>query len=104
MRFFQYGNKAALLVGIILMIADGFTSIAHEFGAWQVGCMFCVWYSVSAIREDERINKKLKKWFYVYLAIVFVLAISLHDSADSPSVRVGKSINQSLKALGIKER
>src|ERR1035437_5982949 len=99
MNFFQYGNKAALVVGIVLMIADSFIPIAHEFGAWQVGCMFCVWYSASAIKEDERINKKLKRWLYAYLAIVFVLAIFLHSSDDSQSRKAPWSIHSSLKAI-----
>ena len=104
MNFFQYGNKAALIVGIILMIADSAIPMAHEFGAWQVGCMFCVWYSASAIKEDQRIRKKLKTWLYVYLAIVFVLAVLLRDSVDSPSDRGHWSIHSSLKAIGIGDK
>ena len=104
MRLFQRGNKAALIVGIILMIADSFVPMAHEFGAWQVGCIFCVWYSVSAIREDERISKKLRRWLYAYLAIVFVFAIALHAYIDAPPSRPHWSINSSLKAMGIEGR
>ena len=101
MNYFKYGNKAALVVGVILMIADSAMPVAHEFGAWQVGCMFCVWYSASAIKEDERISKKLKKWLYAYLAIVFVLAIVLHDSDGSPTQRIDRSFASSLRALGV---
>ena len=101
MRFFHYGNKAALIVGVILMVADGFIPMAREFGAWQVGCVFCVWYSASAIREDERINKKLKRWLYAYLAVAFVFAILLHDTADSQLYRRDWSIQSSLKAMGL---
>lgn len=101
MNFLRYGNKAALIIGVILMIADSAIPVAHEFGAWQVGCMFCVWYSASAIKEDERIGKKLKKWLYGYLAVVFVLAILLHEAVDSSPPQSGRSIASSLKALGI---
>jgi hypothetical protein len=101
MNFFRYGNKAALIIGVILMIADSAIPVTHDFGAWQVGCMFCVWYSASAIREDERVGKKLKKWLYGYLAVVFVLAIFLHDGVDSSSPRTEQSIASSFKALGI---
>ena len=101
MNFFHYGNKAALVIGVILMIADSTIPGARDFGAWPVGCMFCVWYSASAIKEDERINKKLKRWLYGYLAVVFVLAILLHHAIDSSPPRTGRSIASSFKALGI---
>jgi hypothetical protein len=104
MIFFQHGNKAALIVGIILMIADGAIPMAREFGAWTVGCLFCVWYSASAIREDGRIKKTLKKWLYVYLAIAFVFAVSLHDFVDIRSGGAHWSIQSSLKAVGIDAR
>ncbi len=104
MRIFQYGNKAALVVGIALMVADSFIPLAQEFGAWQVGCLLCVWYSASAIKEDVRINAKLKKWLYAYLAIVFVFAILLYDSADTQTRNGSWSIQSSLKALGIEGR
>ena len=101
MKLFRHGNKAALVVGVILMIADSVIPVAHEFGAWQVGCVFCVWYSASAIKEDERIGKKLKRWLYGYLAIVFVLAVVLHDAVDSSPFRTERSISSSLKSFGI---
>ena len=101
MNFFQYGNKAALIVGILLMIGDSAFPVAHDFGSWQVGCMFCVWYSASAIKEDPRVRQSLKKWLYVYLGVVFVLAIALHDAADAPSPRTERAISSSLRALGL---
>lgn len=101
MNFFHYGNKAALVIGVILMIADSAIPGAREFGAWPVGCMFCVWYSASAIREDGRVNPKLKRWLYAYLAVVFVLAIMLHNAVDSASPHTGRSIAASFKALGL---
>lgn len=101
MNFFQYGNKAALIVGILLMIADRAVDTAHQFGAWPVGCLFCVWYSASAIKEDPRVRKSLKKWLYIYLAVVFVLAIMLRDAGDTPARRVDRGIPSALKAMGI---
>lgn len=70
---------AVLIIGTLLMIADSFFAMAHEFGAWLVGCLFCIGYSATAIREDERINKNLKRWLYAYLAIVFVFAVLFDD-------------------------
>jgi hypothetical protein len=104
MSFFQYGNKAALIVGIVLLVADSYIPAAQEFGAWPVGCVFCVWYSASAVKEDERLGKKLKNWLYAYLAVVFVIAISLHDSADSPPHGAPWSSHSSLKAVGVESR
>lgn len=101
MRYFQYGNKAALIVGVLLMIADSFISVAHEFSAWPVGCLFCVWYSASAIHEDPRVRKSLKKWLYLYLAVVFVLAITLREAADTPAHRAERVFPTALKVLGI---
>ncbi len=104
MRLFHYGNNATLIIGILLMIADGFIPMAREFGAWPVGSLFCVWYSASAIKEDERIGKKLKRWRYVYLAIVLVLANWFYVSANSPSYGGHWSIQSSLKAMGVDGR
>ena len=101
MNVFHYGNKAALLIGILLMIADSVFPASQEFGAWQIGCLFCVWYSVSAIREDARVSKKLRLWLYGYLAVVFVLAIHLHGSADSSPLTQGQSVASSMRAFGI---
>lgn len=104
MNFFHYGNKAALLIGVLLMIADSAFPASQEFGAWQIGCLFCVWYSVSAIREDARVGKKLRLWLYGYLAVVFMLAIHLHSSADSSPLTQDQTVAASLKAFGISGR
>lgn len=101
MNFLHYGNKAALLIGVLLMIADSVIPASQEFGAWQVGCLFCVWYSVSAIREDARVSKKLRLWLYGYLAVVFVLAIYLHGSADSSLLTQGRTLASSVRVFGI---
>jgi len=100
MNLFTHGNKAVLIVGILLMIADNFVTMAHEFGAWIVGCLFCVGYSASAIRENERIPKNLKRWLYAYLVIVFVLAVLLDDFIDSQSTKGYRSILSSQQATG----
>ena len=104
MNFLHYGNKAALLIGVLLMIADSVFPASQEFGAWQIGCLFCVWYSVSAIREDARVSKKLRLWLYAYLALVFVLAIHLHGSADSVPMKQDRTVASSLRAFGIGSR
>lgn len=101
MNYFQYGNKAALIVGVLLMVADNIFPVAHQYSAWPVGCLFCVWYSASAIREDPRVRKGLKKWFYLYLALVFIAAIALRDAADTPVSRATHAIPSAFKALGI---
>ena len=104
MNYFQYGNKAALIVGVLLMIADSALSVAHEYSAWPVGCLFCVWYSASAIHEDPRVRKSLKKWLYIYLAVVFMLAITLRDAADTPAQRADRVFPTTLRVLGIAGR
>ncbi len=73
MRFFRYGIKSALVIGVVLMIADAFIPLAHEFGAWPVGCLFAVCYSVSAVMENDRIDKQVKRVMYVYFVAVFLI-------------------------------
>ena len=104
MNFFKHGNKAVLIIGILLMIADSFFAMAHEFGAWLVGCLFCIGYSATAIREDERINKNLKRWLYAYLAIVFVFAVLLDDFFGSRPSNAYRPILSSQQAAGIEAR
>ena len=99
MNFFKHGNKAVLIIGILLMIADSFFTMAHEFGAWLVGCLFCIGYSATAIREDERINKNLKRWLYAYLAIVFVFAVLLDDFFRSTPTNAYRPILSSQSGL-----
>ena len=43
------GNKAALIVGILFFVADNYLPLFHEFGAWIIGCLFCFYYSATAI-------------------------------------------------------
>lgn len=100
MNFFAYGNKAILIVGILLLIADSFIPMAHEFGAWTVGCLFCVGYSASAIRENQRIGKNLKRWLYAYLVIIFVVAVLFNDFIDSRSTKAPRPILSSQQATG----
>ena len=101
MGFFRYGNKATLVVGVALMVADSFIPLAHEFGAWPVGCLFAVCYSVSVIRANERISKQLKVVSYVYLVAVFVIAITCYDLKDLPSPDVDRSIPSTMRSMGI---
>ena len=68
----RYGNKAALIVGVVLMLVDN-VPLAHEFGAWNIGALLCVWYSATAIHEDARIGRRIKYGLYVYLVVVLAL-------------------------------
>lgn len=103
MRFFRYGIKSALVIGVLLMIADAFIPLAHEFGAWQVGCLFAVCYSVSAVMENDRIDKHVKRVLYVYFVAVFLIATAYYDSADSPSPKADWSMPAALKGAGIEK-
>ena len=100
---FPYGNKAALVVGVLLMVFDNFP-LAHEFGAWPIGCLLCFWYAATAVWEDKRINQKVKIGLFTYLVIVLVIILSLHESADEPAVKADWSLHPALKALGIGKR
>jgi uncharacterized membrane protein len=103
MSFFRYGIKSALVVGVVLMIADAFIPLAHEFGAWPVGCLLAVCYSVSAVMENDRMDKRLKRVLYVYFVAVFVIATAYYDSADAPSTRADWSMPAALKAVGVEK-
>ena len=70
----RLGNKAALIVGILFFIADTFP-LFHEFGAWIIGCLFCFYYSASAISQEERASKRLKYSLYGLLFLLLVAAI-----------------------------
>ena len=100
---FRYGNKAALNVGVVLMLIDH-VPLAHEFGAWNIGALLCVWYSASAINEDERIGRKVKYGLYVYLAIVLALVISLHGSDELQPAPTKWSIHPTLRAMGFGDK
>jgi hypothetical protein len=96
----RYGNKAALIVGVLLMLVDNIP-LAHEFGAWNIGALLCVWYSATAIHEDTRIGRRIKYGLYVYLVIVLVLVVSLHDSSERQTGGASWSIHPALRAIGI---
>lgn len=104
MRIFSHGNTAALVVGIVLMIADTFIPFAKEFGAWPIGCLFAVLYSASAVRDNAKIKEKAKRWSYVYLVIVFLLFVTFRDSLEAPIQRAEGSIHPALKSLGFDKR
>ena len=104
MDFFRYGNKAALMVGVALMVADSFVPLAHEFGAWPVGCLFAVCYSASKVMGNERIGKRLKGILYVYLVAVFVFASTCYDSADLPARMADRSIPTVTRLMGIDDK
>ena len=96
----RYGNKAALVVGVVLMLLDTIP-LAHEFGAWNIGCLLCVWYSATAIQEDSRISRKIKLSLFAYLAIVLVLAVWLHESGEEQAGTRDWSLHPALNAMGI---
>ena len=84
MTFFRHGHTPLLIVGTALLIADRFLPVAHDFGGWPVGCLFCVLYSASAIRENTRLTSGLKRAIYLYLAVVLAFAIALDHTPPSP--------------------
>lgn len=96
----RYGNKAALIVGVVLMLVDNIP-LMHDFGAWNIGALLCVWYSATAIHEDARIGRKIKYGLYVYLVIVLVLVVSLHDSSERQTGGTSWSFHPTLRAMGI---
>ena len=102
-NLFRYGNKAALIVGILLMLVDDLP-LAREFGAWTIGCLFCFWYSATAVYEDQRLTQKVKYGLFAYLVIVLLLLLSLHDSGEEPLTRADGSVPPVLKMLGIEKK
>lgn len=101
---FRLGNKAALIVGILFFIADNFLPLFHEFGAWIIGCLFCFYYSYSAISQEERASKRLKYALYALLLVLLVAALSLHDAEDLPVFQRDASVNPVLKLMGMDKR
>ena len=99
----RLGNKAALIVGILFFIADTFP-LFHEFGAWIIGCLFCFYYSASAISQEERASKRLKYSLYGLLFLLLVAALSLHDSDDPPVFKRDWSLHPALKFLSAEKR
>ena len=53
--------------------------------------------------ENERIDKRLKRFLYVYFVVVFVIATAYYDSADSPPPRADWSMPAALKPMGIEK-
>jgi hypothetical protein len=96
----RYGNKAALIVGVLLMLVDN-VPLAHDFGAWNIGALLCVWYSATAIHEDARIGRRIKYGLYVYLVVVLALVVSLHDSSERQTEGTKWSFHPTLRAMGI---
>ena len=95
----RYGNKAALIVGVLLMLVDN-VPLAHDFGAWNIGALLCVWYSATAIHEDARIGRRIKYGLYVYLVVVLALVVSLHDSSERQTDGARWSVHPTLRAMG----
>jgi len=100
---FRYGNKAALIVGVFLMLIDT-VPLAHEFGAWPIGCLLCFWYSATAVSEDPRLNRKVRFGLFAYLIIVLVVVLSLHGSGDEEPGKHDWSLPSALKSMGVEAR
>ncbi|MFT3848457.1 MAG: hypothetical protein QM739_07185 [Propionivibrio sp.] len=101
---FRLGNKAALIIGILFFIADNFLPLFHEFGAWIIGCLFCFYYSASAISQEERASKRLKYGLYALLFVLLVAALSLHDADELPVFRRDGAVHPVLKFMGMDKR
>jgi len=95
------GNKAALIVGILFFIADNFLPVFHEFGAWIIGCLFCFYYSATAISQEERASKRLKYSLYALLLLLLIAALALHDVEETPVFKRDASVNPVLKLMGV---
>ena len=100
----RLGNKAALIVGILFFVADNYLPVFHEFGAWIIGCLFCFYYSASAISQEERASKKLKYSLYGLLFLLLVAALSLHEIDDQPIYKRDWSLHPALKIMGVEKR
>ena len=99
----RLGNKAALIVGMLFFVADSFP-LFHEFGAWSIGCLFCFYYSASAIAEEQRASKKMKYSLYAILFVLLLVALSFHESDDQQSFKRGWSFPPALKAMGFEKK
>ena len=100
----RLGNKAALIAGILFFIADNYLPLFHQFGAWIIGCLFCFYYSATAISQEERASKRLKYSLYALLFLLLVAALSLHDTEDRPLFRQGWSEHPALKFFGFEKK
>jgi hypothetical protein len=100
-NLFRYGNKAALIVGVLLLFLDS-VPLAHEFGAWPIGCLLCFWYSATAVAEDQRIGLKVKYGLIAYLVIVLlILLFHSMSGEDESSGTPDWSLPPALKAMGV---
>ena len=95
------GNKAALIVGILFFIADNYLPVFHKFGAWIIGCLFCFYYSATAISQEERASKRLKYSLYALLLLLLIAALALHDVEETPVFKRDASVNPVLKLMGV---
>jgi len=99
-NLFRYGNKAALIVGALLLFLDN-VPLAHEFGAWQIGCLLCFWYSATAVVEDQRIDRKVKYGLIAYLVIALLVLLFHGGFGEDPSGTPDWSLHPALKAMGV---
>ena len=99
----RLGNKAALIVGVLFFIADT-VPLFHDFGAWIIGCLFCFYYSASAISQEERASKRLKYSLYGLLVLLLVAALSLHEIDDQPIYKRDWSLHPALKFMGTERK
>ena len=100
---FRYGNKAALIVGVLLLFLDGWP-LARDFGAWPIGCLLCFWYSATAVWEDKRLNQRVKYGLLAYLVIVLLIVLSLYSTTKEPGGSHDWSFPPALKAIGFGKR
>lgn len=100
---FRYGNKSALVVGIVFMLLDNWP-LAHEFGAWPIGCLLCFWYSATAVFEDPRLKPKVKYGLYAYLIIVLGVILYAHGSVSEESGKSDWSFPPALKSIIMEHR
>ena len=99
-NLFRYGNKAALIVGVLLLFLDNIP-LAHEFGAWPIGCMLCFWYSATAVWEDQRIGPKVKYALIAYLVIALLILLFYPGFGEDQGEKPDWSLPPALKSMGV---
>lgn len=97
------GNKAALIVGLVFFVADNIPFF-HQFGAWLIGCLFCFYYSVSAIAAEKRASQPLKYGLYAFLTVLLVLAIVFHEDGNLQGFKRDWTNHPALKVFGVEAR
>ena len=100
MAYFLFFSTLALIVGMVFFVADSFPFF-HEFGAWSIGCLFCFYYSATAISQEERASKRLKYGLYALLLLLLIAALALHDVEETPVFKRDASVNPVLKLMGV---